>query len=63
VFLTIGRSKDLDLNLNEILREHLRKYGGKGGGSEEFASGFSEDEEVFERLREGLVGKIKDLRK
>jgi len=51
VFLILGRSKDLGLDCNVILKEVFTKFNGKGGGKPEFASGIIDKDKVEDALK------------
>ncbi|MGB9659167.1 MAG: DHHA1 domain-containing protein [Nitrososphaerales archaeon] len=49
-FLILGRSPNLELDCNAILKEVAMKFNGKGGGNPEFASGIVDNDKVEEAL-------------
>jgi alanyl-tRNA synthetase len=49
-FLIVGRSSDLRLDCNAILKEVFMKFNGKGGGKPEFATGIIDKDKVEEAL-------------
>ncbi|MCP8318146.1 MAG: hypothetical protein H3Z51_15005 [archaeon] len=49
-FLIIGRSSDLRLDCNAILKETFMKFDGKGGGKPDFASGIIDKDKVEDAL-------------
>ncbi|MGQ9469029.1 MAG: DHHA1 domain-containing protein [Nitrososphaerales archaeon] len=49
-FLMMGRSPDLRLNCNSILKEAFVRFNGKGGGKPEFASGIIAKDKVEDAL-------------
>lgn len=49
-FLILGRSPNLELDCNAILKEVAMKFNGKGGGKPEFASGIVDNDKVEDAL-------------
>ncbi len=49
-FLILGRSPNLELDCNAILKEVTMKFNGKGGGKPEFASGIVDNDKVEDAL-------------
>ena len=49
-FLILGRSPDLGLNCNSILKEVFMRFNGKGGGKPEFASGIIDKDKAEDAL-------------
>lgn len=49
-FLILGRSSNLELDCNAILKEVAMKFNGKGGGKLEFASGIVDNDKVEDAL-------------
>ncbi len=49
-FLILGRSPNLELDCNAILKEAAMKFNGKGGGKPEFASGIVDNDKVEDAL-------------
>ncbi|MEM3437284.1 MAG: DHHA1 domain-containing protein [Nitrososphaerales archaeon] len=59
-FLILGRSSDLGLDCNAILKEVFMKFNGKGGGKPEFASGIIDKDKIDEAF-ELIKSKIWNL--
>jgi len=62
--LVICRSDDVDVNVNEIISEFMKKYGGKGGGRENFVVVKVEgtnSEEFFENLKNDIINVLKSI--
>ncbi|MCP8320703.1 MAG: hypothetical protein H3Z52_07160, partial [archaeon] len=49
-FLILGRSQDLRLDCNSILKEVFMRFNGKGGGKPEFATGIINKDKVEDAL-------------
>ncbi len=55
-YITINLSEDTNKNANELLQKILKKFKGKGGGKNNFASGFVEN-----KYKEKVIPKLKEL--
>jgi alanyl-tRNA synthetase len=49
-FFVLGRSKDLALDCGTLLKDVLQRFGGRGGGRAEFASGSASSEAAEQAL-------------
>jgi len=63
VHLFFVRSKDVEINMNDIMRDFVKKVGGGGGGKPDFAQGGTDGiknlDKLLKNLREEIINKVK----